>query len=154
MIKRVALAVAAVALAASNSFGTPINTSDTTSAAYIAFTTGEGKDTYNNVLANGQFVVNLPAWDRRQLEQVRVCGLEFASDVNELEKAGLSAMPAKLVRPPRIADFGRDLHGVAERRALRPEPFAEDNLACATAVGVRGVEPAEARPPRANLRPT
>src|SRR5437879_3597231 len=31
---------------------------------HIAFTTGEGKDTYNNVLANGQFVVNLPAWDR------------------------------------------------------------------------------------------
>jgi len=74
---------------------------------YIAFTTGEGKDTCNNVLANGEFVVNLPAWDRRQLEQVRVTGLEFAPGVNELDKAGLSGVPSKLVRPPRIADFGR-----------------------------------------------
>ena len=74
---------------------------------YVAFTTGEGKDTYNNVLATGEFVVNLPAWDRRQLEQVRICGLEYGPGVSELEKAGLTAMPAKLVRPPRIADFGR-----------------------------------------------
>jgi flavin reductase (DIM6/NTAB) family NADH-FMN oxidoreductase RutF len=74
---------------------------------YIAFTTGEGKDTYNNVLATGEFVVNLPAWDRRQLEQVRVTGLEFPPGVNELEKAGLSGIPSKVVRPPRIADFGR-----------------------------------------------
>ncbi|HLG72001.1 MAG TPA: flavin reductase family protein [Chloroflexota bacterium] len=74
---------------------------------YIAFTTGEGKDTYNNVLATNQFVVNLPAWERRQLEQVRICGLEFAPGTNELEQAGLTALPSKVVKPPRIADFGR-----------------------------------------------
>ncbi len=74
---------------------------------YIAFTTGEGKDSYNNILATGEFVVNLPAWERRQLEQVRICGLEYGPGVNELEKAGLSAIPSKLVKPPRIADFGR-----------------------------------------------
>jgi flavin reductase (DIM6/NTAB) family NADH-FMN oxidoreductase RutF len=74
---------------------------------YIAFTTGEGKDSYNNVLATGEFVVNLPAWDRRQLEQVRICGLEYAPGVNELDKAGLTAMPSQVVKPPRIADFGR-----------------------------------------------
>lgn len=74
---------------------------------YIAFTTGEGKDTYNNVLATGEFVVNLPAWERRQLEQVRICGLEYGPGVSELDKAGLTAVPAKRVRPPRIADFGR-----------------------------------------------
>lgn len=74
---------------------------------YIAFTTGQGKDTYNNVLATKQFVVNLPAFDRTQLEQVRICGLEFAPGVNELEQAGLTAMASKCVRPPRIAEFGR-----------------------------------------------
>jgi flavin reductase (DIM6/NTAB) family NADH-FMN oxidoreductase RutF len=74
---------------------------------YVAFTTGEGKDTYNNVLATGEFVVNLPAWERRQLEQVRICGLEYGPGVSELEKAGLTAIASKLVRPPRIADFGR-----------------------------------------------
>ena len=74
---------------------------------YIAFTTGEGKDTCNNVLATGQFVVNLPAWDRRQLEQVRICGLEYGPGVDELSKAGLTALPSTRVRPPRIAEFGR-----------------------------------------------
>jgi flavin reductase (DIM6/NTAB) family NADH-FMN oxidoreductase RutF len=74
---------------------------------YIAFTVGVGKDTANNVLATGEFVVNLPAWDRRQLEQVRVTGLAFEPGVNELEKAGLTAVPSKVVRPPRIEDFGR-----------------------------------------------
>jgi flavin reductase (DIM6/NTAB) family NADH-FMN oxidoreductase RutF len=74
---------------------------------YIAFTTGEGKDTYNNVLANGQFVVNLPAWDLRQLEQVRVTGLEFPPGVNELDMAGLTGIPSHRLAPPRIAEFGR-----------------------------------------------
>ncbi|HEX6511505.1 MAG TPA: flavin reductase family protein [Chloroflexota bacterium] len=74
---------------------------------YIAFTTGEGKDTYHNVLATGEFVVNVPAWERRHLEQVRICGLEYGPGVNELEQAGLTAMPSKAVRPPLIADFGR-----------------------------------------------
>jgi hypothetical protein len=49
MMKRVALAVAAVTVAASNSFGTPINTSDTTSAAYIAFITGATVQNFEGV---------------------------------------------------------------------------------------------------------
>ncbi|HXV50065.1 MAG TPA: flavin reductase family protein [Candidatus Binatia bacterium] len=71
---------------------------------YIAFTTGATKDTYNNVLANGEFVVNVPSHEREILEKVRVVGLEFPPGVNELEKAGLTAIASKVVRPPRIAD--------------------------------------------------
>lgn len=74
---------------------------------YIAFTTGAAKDTYNNILANGEFVVNVPPYEREILEKVRVVGLEFPPDVNELEKAGLTAIPAKILRPPRIAECGR-----------------------------------------------
>jgi len=72
---------------------------------YISFTTAQGKDTYNNVLANGEFVVNVPSHDREILEKVRVCGLEFPPGVNELEKAGLTALASKAVKPPRIADY-------------------------------------------------
>ncbi|HEY7165358.1 MAG TPA: flavin reductase, partial [Candidatus Binatia bacterium] len=68
---------------------------------YIAFTTGAGKDTYNNVLASGEFVVNVPSFDRTILEKVRVVGLEFPPGVNELEKAGLTALPARKLKPPR-----------------------------------------------------
>lgn len=71
---------------------------------YIAFTVGAGKDTYRNVLETHQFVVNVPCFDREILEKVRVAGLEFPPDVNELEKAGLTAIPSKIARAPRIAE--------------------------------------------------
>ena len=71
---------------------------------YIAFTVGATKDTYENVLATNQFVVNVPPFERKILEKVRVVGLEFPPQVNELEKAGLTAIPSKLVGPPRIAE--------------------------------------------------
>ena len=74
---------------------------------YIAFTTGIGKDTANNVLATGEFVVNLPAFERKVLEQVRVVGLPFAPGVNELEKAGLTALPSTWVKPPRVLECPR-----------------------------------------------
>jgi flavin reductase (DIM6/NTAB) family NADH-FMN oxidoreductase RutF len=71
---------------------------------YIAFTVGASKDTYQNVLATNQFVVNVPPFEREILEKVRVVGLEFPPRVNELEKAGLTAIPSKVVKPPRIAE--------------------------------------------------
>jgi flavin reductase (DIM6/NTAB) family NADH-FMN oxidoreductase RutF len=71
---------------------------------YIAFTVGASKDTYNNVLSTKQFVVNVPPFEREVLEKVRVVGLEFPPQVNELEKAGLTAISSKLVKPPRIAE--------------------------------------------------
>ena len=74
---------------------------------YIAFTTSVGKDTANNILATGEFVANLPRWEKRILEQVRIVGLPFAPGVNELEKAGLTALPSKLVKPPRILECPR-----------------------------------------------
>lgn len=71
---------------------------------YIAFTVGAGKDTYRNVLETQEFVVNVPSFDRETLEKVRVVGLEFPPDVNELEKAGLTAIPSKIAKAPRIAE--------------------------------------------------
>ena len=71
---------------------------------FIAFTVGATKDTCNNALATGEFVVNVPSFEREILEKVRVVGLEFPPRVNELEKAGLTALPSKIVKPPRIAE--------------------------------------------------
>jgi len=69
---------------------------------FIAFTVGATKDTYNNILATEEFVVNVPPFERETLEKVRVVGLEFPPGVNELEKAGLNAIPSRIVKPPRI----------------------------------------------------
>lgn len=68
------------------------------------FTVDMHKDTAANVLATGEFVVNIPSFDRAILEKVMIVGLPFAPGVNELEKAGLTAIPSKVVKPPRIAE--------------------------------------------------
>jgi len=70
----------------------------------IAFTTNPAGHTAENLLATGAFVVNLPSYEREILEKVRVVGLPFARGVNELEKAGLTALPSTLVKPPRITE--------------------------------------------------
>ncbi len=75
---------------------------------YIAFTANVGSDTANNVVSTAEFVVNLPRFDVAGLEAVRVVGLPFAPGVNELEKAGLIALPSRRVKPPRIADCPRN----------------------------------------------
>jgi len=71
---------------------------------YISFTVGAPKDTAQNVQATGQFVVNVPPFEREILEKVRVVGLDFPHEVNELEKAGLTAIPSRKLKPPRIAE--------------------------------------------------
>lgn len=73
----------------------------------IAFTTSLTGHTGANIKATGQFVVNLPSFDRAILEKVRVCGLPFAKGVNELEKAGFTAAASATVRPPRVLECTR-----------------------------------------------
>ena len=60
---------------------------------YIAFTCSADKDTTVNVLATGEFVVNVVPFEQAMLDKVPVCGLPFRPGVNELEKAGLTADP-------------------------------------------------------------
>lgn len=73
----------------------------------VTFTVGVGRDTTDNVLGTGEFVVNHPAFDPDQLASMCVTGLDFEPGVNELERAGLTALPGRRVRPPRIAEYGR-----------------------------------------------
>jgi flavin reductase (DIM6/NTAB) family NADH-FMN oxidoreductase RutF len=70
---------------------------------HISFTAGITKDTAANVLATGEFVVNVVPFEPEILDQVLVCGLPFKAGTNELDKAGLTALPSRAVRPPRIA---------------------------------------------------
>src|SRR6516162_4426907 len=69
---------------------------------YIAFTCSADKDTTNNALATGEFVVNVVPFEQAVLDKVPVCGLPFKPGVNELEKAGLTAIPARVLRPFRM----------------------------------------------------
>ena len=71
---------------------------------YISFTCGIGKDTADNIAATGEFVVNVVPFEQPMLDKVPVCGLPFQPGVNELEKAGLTAIASRVLRPPRIAE--------------------------------------------------
>ncbi len=56
---------------------------------YIAFTCSADRDTTRNVLATGEFVVNVVPFEQAMLDKVLVCGLPFKPGISELEKAGL-----------------------------------------------------------------
>lgn len=81
---------------------------------YIAFTTTIGNDTAANILETGEFVANLPPFDRAVLEKVMTVGLPFARGVDELGKAGFTALPARRVTPPRIAECPRHFECAVE----------------------------------------
>jgi flavin reductase (DIM6/NTAB) family NADH-FMN oxidoreductase RutF len=71
---------------------------------YISFTVGQDKDTARNVLANGEFVVNLVPFEQEILDKIVVCGLPFKPGINELDKAKLTQIPARVLRPPRVEE--------------------------------------------------
>src|SRR5262249_36768346 len=71
---------------------------------YIAFTCSADKDTTTTAPPPGQFVANVVPFDQPVPERVPVCGRPSKPGVNELEKAGLTAMAARVRRPPRIAE--------------------------------------------------
>ena len=63
---------------------------------------GQAKDSRANILATGEFVVNLVAeWNA---DAMNVTGIEFDPGVDELAQAGLTAAPSMRVKPPRIAE--------------------------------------------------
>lgn len=71
---------------------------------YVAFTCATTKDTYANVLSTGEFVVNVVPFEQTMLDKTLMCGLPFKAGVNELQKAGLTAMPSRRLKPLRIAE--------------------------------------------------
>jgi flavin reductase (DIM6/NTAB) family NADH-FMN oxidoreductase RutF len=60
------------------------------------------KDSGRNIRLHKEFVVNLVSKDLAAA--MVMTGVNFAPSVNELERAGLTAVPAALVKPPRIAE--------------------------------------------------
>jgi flavin reductase (DIM6/NTAB) family NADH-FMN oxidoreductase RutF len=70
----------------------------------IAFSVNQKWDTYKNVRQTSEFVVNVPSDNGDMLKQIMITGEHFSPRVNELDKAGLTALPSRKVKPPRIAE--------------------------------------------------
>lgn len=73
---------------------------------HIMFSTvrpnNSNKDTLNNVLETGQFVVNMVVEDI--VEQMNTTSQSVTPDVNEFELAGLTAIPSLKVKAPRVKE--------------------------------------------------
>lgn len=67
----------------------------------VQFTSVGDKDSLSNVLATGEFVVNLaPEW---MFEQVNATGTAFPPHVSEFDAVGVEREPSLLVAPSRVA---------------------------------------------------
>jgi len=58
------------------------------------------KDTARNIRRTGEFVVNVVTEDLMQA--MNVCATDFPAEVDELEMAGLTTAPSKVIQVPRI----------------------------------------------------
>lgn len=68
------------------------------------FTMDTKRHTAQNVLATKEFVVNVVPFERSILERVHVTAMPFPKGVNELEVAGLTGIPSKVVKAPRVGE--------------------------------------------------
>jgi len=62
----------------------------------------DSRDTYKNILDTEEFVVAVPGPELAA--QVDITAQGFARDVSEFEKAGLTALRSKRVRPARVGE--------------------------------------------------
>lgn len=60
------------------------------------------KDTYHNVRATGEFVVNFVS--EELAEQMNITATDVPSHINEFERAGLTPIPSQQVRVPGVAE--------------------------------------------------
>jgi flavin reductase (DIM6/NTAB) family NADH-FMN oxidoreductase RutF len=60
------------------------------------------KDTARNIRRSGEFVVNVVTEDIA--EKMNICATDFPSEMSEVDLAGFTTAPSKLVKPPRLAE--------------------------------------------------
>jgi flavin reductase (DIM6/NTAB) family NADH-FMN oxidoreductase RutF len=63
---------------------------------------GTTKDTLNNITATGEFVVNIVS--ERLAEAVNASSKQLPPDESEFDFTGLTALPSRLVKPPRVGE--------------------------------------------------
>ncbi|MBV8791118.1 MAG: flavin reductase family protein [Pseudolabrys sp.] len=67
----------------------------------VMFSSEGYKDSVRNIEETGEFVCNLATWDLRDAMNATSAPLPYG--VNEMERAGLTPAPSKLVKPPRVS---------------------------------------------------
>lgn len=78
----------------------------------IAFSCNMRHQTAKNILATKEFVVNFPSEDI--VKQALLTAQPYSPTVNKIEKAGLTAVPSKKVKPPCIKECMAHLECILE----------------------------------------
>jgi len=60
------------------------------------------KDTARNIRRTGEFVVNVVTDDIA--EKMNICAIDFPHDMSEVDLAGFTTAPSRVVKPPRLAE--------------------------------------------------
>ncbi len=84
--------------AAPFSFNTPISFSP----PIFAIASQPGHDTWRNIRETKEFVINFIGEDMG--DKIHILERDFPYEVSEIKEAGLTEMPSKKVKPPRIAE--------------------------------------------------
>ena len=70
------------------------------------------KDTYNNLLDHGEVVVNIVSYDL--VHQMNISSTDYAEDVNEFSKAGVTPIASDVVKPFRVKEAKVQLECILE----------------------------------------
>lgn len=63
---------------------------------------GSTKDTTRNIRANGEYVIHLVS--DALAEAMNICAVNFPPDVSEIDQAGFTLKPSRIVAPPTIVE--------------------------------------------------
>ncbi len=92
----------------------------------LMFSAGGGdagaKDTVENIMETGDFVVHIVSHDMR--DKMNVCAVAYARGVNEMEKAGFTTAPSRKVKAPRILEAPIAMEcRLMQRVEVGPRPY-------------------------------
>lgn len=115
----------------------------------VSFTSVGHKDTLRNVMATGEFVVNVASEGRQ--EQVNASSAPYDATINEAAILGIALEPSETVSPLRVADAPASI----ECRLHTTLPVGDSTIVIGTVVAITVVESAlvDGRPTMAALRP-
>lgn len=97
---------------------------------------GTLKDTIRNILDTGEFVWSMATHDQREL--VSASAQEFAPGIDEFDAVGIESLPARLVKPRRVAASPAHFECKVHQTIYLPgnTPEAHTHLVIATVIAI------------------
>jgi len=87
------------------------------------------KDTYNNLVANGECVVQMVSYQMR--EKMIICAEDYPSNIDEFSVSGFTKIPSDLIKPPRVAESPFQMEcRLMEMKSLGTSPGAGNLAIC------------------------